>query len=278
MKIIDYSVAPTDRFDGDMTSEHLEDYTRLYKFAKREGIEQFSDLVDEAGISYAVVKARDVETTHGLKIPNEYVAELIKQYPKRLLGMAGVDPLKGHKAVEELDHAVKDLGLRGLNLWSFEYNLYPHDKRMYPLYEKCIELNIPVSMESSMHFSTKAYMDLSKPIYLDYIAVDFPELKIVGATPGWPWVSELVGVAWRHPNVYIATSSTRAIYLMKQGMGYEPLLQLGNSLLQDKIIYASGFPSVPLKRNLDELRQLPLKDEVKEKWLFRNAAKLLNIK
>ena len=95
--------------------------------------------------------------------------------------MAGVDPFKGHKAVEELDHAVKDLGLIGLNLWSFEYNLYPHDKRMYPLYEKCIELNIPVSMESSMHFSTKAYMDLSKPIYLDYIAVDFPELKIVGA-------------------------------------------------------------------------------------------------
>ena len=86
MNVIDYSVAPTDRFNVDTTTEHLEDYTRLYKFAKLGGIEKFIDLLDEAGISHAVVKARDVETTHGLKIPNEYVAELVKQYPKRLLG------------------------------------------------------------------------------------------------------------------------------------------------------------------------------------------------
>jgi predicted TIM-barrel fold metal-dependent hydrolase len=65
--------------------------------------------------------------------------------------------------------------------------------------------------------------------------------------------------------------------MVKQGMGYESLLQLGNSLLQDKIIYASGFPALPLKRNLEELKQLPLKEKVKEKWLFKNAATLLNL-
>jgi predicted TIM-barrel fold metal-dependent hydrolase len=270
MKVIDYSVMPpTEYFKNDISSEHLENYSRVYKGRSGFGdVEELIRLLDEAEVSCAVIKARDIETTHRIKIPNEHIADLVKKYPNRFIGLAGVDPYKGHQAVEELDHAVKNLGLRGLNLWTFEYNLYPNDKRFYPLYEKCVELNIFISMESSMHFSTKAYMDLCKPIYLDYVAVDFPELTIVGSTPGWPWVSELVGVAWRHPNVYIATSVTRPIYMTKPGMGYEPILQLGNNILQDKIIYGSGFPLLPLKRTVEELKQLPLKEEVKEKWLF----------
>jgi uncharacterized protein len=191
--------------------------------------------------------------------------------------MAGVDPLKGHAAVQELEYAVKELGLVGVNMWSFEYDLYPNDRKFYPIYEKCVELNVPVSMESSMHFSTKVKMDLCRPLYFDYVAVDFPELKIVMSTPGFPWVGELVGVAWRHPNVYIATSVVRAKYLGMPGTGYEILLQFGNSILQDKIIYGTGWPNFPFKRNIDELRALPLKEEVKEKWLGKNIAKLLGI-
>jgi uncharacterized protein len=278
MKIIDYSIAPpTEFYKRDYASEHLDYYSQIYKDKKFVGVDEFLGMLDEAGISCAVIKARDCETIHKIKIPNEHVADLVKKYPKKFIGLAGVDPYKGHQAVQELEHAVKNLGLKGLNLWTFEYNMYPHDRRLYPLYEKCMELDVFVSMESSMHFSRMAVMDLCRPIYLDYVAVDFPDLKIVGSTPGWPWVSELIGVAWRHPNVYIATSVTRPIYMAKQGMGYEPLMQLGNNVLQDRIIFGSGFPLLPIKRTVDELKQLPLKEETKEKWLYRNAAKLLGI-
>jgi hypothetical protein len=286
--IIDYAVYPPVRsFMPEPRGEragHMKNYNRIYGETakiKEQYADKFNDFLkemDEAGISKIVVKARDIETTQGLKITNEACAELVKKYPDRMIGMAGVDPLKGHAAVEELEYAVKELGLVGVNMWSFEYDLYPHDRKFYPLYEKCVELNIPVSMESSMHFSTKVKMDLCRPLYFDYVAVDFPELKIVMSTPGFPWVGELVGVAWRHPNVYIATSVVRAKYLGMPGTGYEILLQFGNSILQDKIIYGTGWPNFPFKRNIDELRALPLKEEVKEKWLGKNVAKLLGIK
>lgn len=279
MKAIDYSVMPpTDYFKHDISSEHLENYSRIY--TGRDGfvdVDGLITLLDDAEISHAVIKARDIETTHGIKIPNEHIADLVKKYPDRFIGLAGVDPYKGHKAVEELDHAVRNLGLKGLNLWTFEYNLYPNDKKFYPLYEKCAELKVFVSMESSVHFSTKAYMDLCKPVYLDYVAVDFPELTIVGSTPGWPWVSELMAVAWRHPNFYVATSVVRPKYFANPKSGYESLIQFGNSILQDRIIFGSGWPHLPIKRGVQELQELPLKPEVKEKWLYKNAARLLDL-
>jgi predicted TIM-barrel fold metal-dependent hydrolase len=107
--------------------------------------------------------------------------------------------------------------------------------------------------------------------------VDFPELKIVGSTPGFPWVAELMAVAWRHPNVYISTSTVRPKYLGKPNSGYETMMQLGGSVLADKIMFASGWPMLSMKQGVDEVRYLPLRDEVKEKWLYHNAARLFGI-
>jgi predicted TIM-barrel fold metal-dependent hydrolase len=120
-------------------------------------------------------------------------------------------------------------------------------------------------------------MDLCRPLYLDYVAVDFPDLKLVGCTPGWPWVAELMGVVWRHPNVYVSTTSVRPKYLGMPRSGYETLIQLGNSVLQDKIIFGSMWPAFPIGQCVQEIRNLPLKDRVKEKWLHHNAAKLFGI-
>ena len=286
--IIDYAVyPPVPSFLKNRTWErgiaYRKDYDQVYGKVDKiydkyiENFDLFLKELDEAGVDKIFVKARDVETTLGVKITNEACAELVKKYPDRMIGMAGVDPLKGHAAVEELEYAIKELGLAGVQFWSFEYNLYPHDRRFYPIYEKCVELDIPVSMESSMHFARNLKMDLSRPLYCDYVAVDFPELKMVMSTPGFPWVGELVGAAWRHPNLYIATSVVRAKYLGMPGTGYELLLQFGNSILQDKIIYGTGWPNNPIKRNIEEIKALPLKEEVKEKWLGQNVARLFGI-
>jgi predicted TIM-barrel fold metal-dependent hydrolase len=120
-------------------------------------------------------------------------------------------------------------------------------------------------------------MDYGRPIHLDEIAHDFPDLKIVASHAGWPWVTELVGVAWRNKNVFIETSAMRPKYYGIPGSGYETLLHFGNSVLKDKVIFGSQWPLLPLKRTIEEIQALPLKDEVKKNWLYKNGARVLGL-
>ncbi|MCP4131218.1 MAG: amidohydrolase [bacterium] len=285
-KVIDCAVTPPFK-EFFIQPAYMEDYFRVYGQELKKGMqslldfawtsESFITMLDNEGIDIAVIRSRDIETSFGLKIPNEACSELVKKHPDRFIGLAGIDPFKGEKAVEDLEYAVTELGLKGVDFWTYEYNLPAHDKAYYPIYEKCLELDAVVFIESSMHFRRDVPMDICRPIYLDYIAVDFPDLKIVGSTPGWPWVSELMGVAWRHPNVFVSTSTVRPKYFGNPRSGYETLIQLGNSVLQDKIMYASGWPMLPMKQGAEEISGLPLREEVKEKWLYSNAANLFNV-
>jgi len=232
---------------------------------------------DEVDARYVLIHGKDVETTFGVKIRNEDVAAFCKKYGARYIGFAGVDPHKGFKAIQELDHAVKNLGLRGLNLQCFEHCIPINDKKMYPLYAKCIELDIPVALHASINFSTKTLMEHGRPLALDEVMVHFPELKVVAIPPGWPWVQELIGVAWRHKNVSIGLSPVRPKYLEVPESGYGPLVQYGNTVLQDRMIFGSSYPLQPIVRTVQETKALALKPEVQKKWLYDNAARLLGL-
>ncbi len=285
-KVIDCAVTPPFK-EFFIEPSYMKDYFRIYGPDLEQGLsalvkaewtpESFVKLLDDEGIDIAVIRSRDIETTFGMKIPDEACAAIVRRFPDRFIGLAGADPLKGKGALENLEHAVKDLGLKGIDLWTYEYNLPASDRKYYPLYEKCLELNAVVFIESSMHFRRDVRMDICRPNHLDYVAVDFPDLKIVGSTPGFPWVAELVAVAWRHPNVYISTSTVRPKYLGKSNSGYETLLQLGGSVLADKIMFASGWPMLSMKQGVGEVCHLPLREEVKDKWLYHNAARLFGL-
>lgn len=283
-KVIDCGITPPFK-EFSIEPAYLNDYRRIYKtsverMVRMQTIEwtpqSFIKCLDDEGVDMAVITARDIETTYGMKIPDEACADLVKKFPDRLIGFAGVDPLKGKQAVKGVEHAIKDLGLRGVTIWAYEYNLPASDHTYYPIYEKCLELGAIVAIESSMHFRKDVRMEVCHPCHLDYIAVDFPELKIIGVTPGFPWVSELVAIAWRHPNIYIKTGMTRPKYLA--GPDYATLLQFTNNILQDRVLFGSGWPAMPIKRGIEEICNLPLKDEVKRKVLYHNAATLFNIK
>lgn len=232
---------------------------------------------DEVGVRYAVIHAKDVETTFGIKISNEDVAAFCREHGPRFIGFAEVDPHKGFKAIQELEHAVKNLGLRGLNLQCFEHCIPINDKKFYPLYAKCVELDIPVGIHASINFSTKTLMEYGRPLALDEVMVHFPELKVVAIPPGWPWVQELIGVAWRHRNVSIGLTPVRPKYLATPDSGYGPLVQYGNSLLQDRMIFGTSYPLQPIVRTVRETEALGLKPEVLHKWFYANAARLLGL-
>ena len=227
-----------------------------------------SDLLDEAGLEWGAIDAGSHEKT----------AEVVSQFPDRFIGTAIVDPHEGMKAVRELECAVKELGLKCFYASPYRYGIRANDKKFYPLYAKAVELGIPVFIYTTMTYRTDFPMDIGRPLYLDEVAMDFPEMKIVAGLGGWPWVPEMVGVARRHQNVYISTAGHRPKYLATPGSGWEMLMQFGNTLLQDKIVFASSWWTfgLPIKEVIQEMRALPLKEEVMEKWLYRNALRLFS--
>lgn len=240
-------------------------------------LSEYLAMYESLGARHVIVKARDLETTFGFRIANEDVAEFCRAHAPRFMGFAGVDPHKGMTALRELEFAVKELGLCGLNLQCFEHRLRINDPKMYPLYGKCIELGIPVNLHCSINFSTETLMEYGRPLFLDEVMVHFPELRVCASPPGWPWVHELLGVAWRHRNVWIGLVAVRPKYLAVAHSGYEPLLQYGNTVLQDRIIFGSAYPMMPVDRCLGEIEALPLKDSVRRKWVYDNAARFLGL-
>jgi len=268
------------------TAEHLSNYRRVYQGSEAsaqrkpvtaDSLKAYLAMYERLGARHVVVKAKDLETTFGYRITNEDVAAFCKAHGPRYIGFAGVDPHKGMTAIRELEHAVKELGLRGLNIQGFENKIAINDPKMFPLYAKCIELDIPINLHTSVNFSTATAMDWGRPKLLDEVMVHFPELRVCASPPGFPWVHELIAVAWRHKNVSIGLVAVRPKYLAVENSGYGGLLQYGRSVLQDRIIFGSSYPTVTVESCLEDIDALPLKDGVKRKWLHDNAARFLGL-
>jgi predicted TIM-barrel fold metal-dependent hydrolase len=242
-------------------------------------VEEFVKQLDKMGVEKAIIFNLDEETPSGIPgLPNDYYAEIVNQFPDKFIGFAGIDPLKGINAVKEIRRSY-DLGLRGAAVRPFMFKIPPNHAKFYPLYSACVELDIPIWFHLSINYSTYS-MEVERPIYLDLVAQDFPELKIIAGHGGWPWVNELVAVAWRNPNIYIDIASYLPKYIGMNGTGWEPLIHYGNSVLQDRILFGSTwlFMGASIKQLADGVRMLPLKEKVKDKWLYHNAARLLGIR
>ena len=284
MKLIDFNSRPPIKA-FDTGASHLKNYRRVYKRTEgevgrghgKDAVATYLATYQRLGVERVLIKAKDVETTFGVKSPNEDVAGFCREHGERYVGFAGVDPNKGMAAIRELEFAVRELGMRGLNIQCFEHKMPINDKRLYPLYAKCIELGIPVNIHTSINFSAECLMEHGRPILLDEVMVHFPELVVIASPPGFPWVHELLGVAWRHANVHIGVSAIRPKLLAIPNSGYEALLQYGTTILQDRMIFGTAFPMQPIETAIEEMMALPMKEAVREKWIYGNAARLLGL-
>ena len=225
-------------------------------------IADFVALMDRAGVQVGVLRAS-----------NAVIADILASYPARFIGLASISPHDGMRGVRELVRLVKEHGFGALRVSSL-YNMLPaSDRRYYPLYAKCVELDIPVRIYASMNYANDRPYDLGHPRHLDQIAVDFPELRLIAGLGGWPWVNEMVALLRRHPNLYCDTASHRPKYFGVRGSGWEQFLQFGNTLLQDKIMVGLSWEAfgLPMEDLIEEYAALPLKASVLDKWLFGNA-------
>jgi predicted TIM-barrel fold metal-dependent hydrolase len=237
----------------------------------------FIGQLDAMNVERAVIFNLDEASASGIPgLPNDYFADLVCAWPERFTGFAGIDPTDPMAAVREIRRC-HDLGLRGVALRPFMFNLPPTHAKMYPIYAACVDLDIPIWFHLSINYSTHT-MEVERPIHLDVVAQDFPELKMIAGHGGWPWVAEMTAVAWRNPNIYIDIASYLPKYLAMPGSGWEPLMNLGNSVLQDQVLFGSTwlFMGQSIRELADGVAALPLKASVKRKWLYENAAGLMD--
>jgi predicted TIM-barrel fold metal-dependent hydrolase len=235
-------------------------------------LDDFATMLAKAGVEKAVVGTAQQPS-------NDYTVSVVRAHPERFIGFARISPWDGMRGVRELERLVREEGLRGLAMAAFRERIPSNDRHYYPLYAKCVELGIPVRLYSSMSYATDRPYDLGHPRYLDDVAQDFPELTIIAGLGGWPWTNEMVALARRHPNLYVDTAAHRPRHFATPGSGWEMLIQFGNTLIQDKVMVGVSWMTLgqPYETLIGEVMDLPLKDSVKEKWLYGNAARVLGV-
>ncbi len=228
----------------------------------------------------AVIFSVNQETAWGSPgSSNDYVAALAEKYPEQFIGFATVDPRQGVKAVRELDRAVTRLGLRGLKLAPNCQFFYPSDFEFHPLYEKCVELQIPVIFHSGTTGvgagspgGMGVKLDYCRPIpYLDDVAANFPDLTIIMAHPAWPWQEEQLAMLRHKANVYMDLSGWSPKYFSPA------LIHDMNTILQDKTMFGTDYPLLTPERWLSDFSRLDVRDDVKPKIMMENARRLLRL-
>ncbi len=225
--------------------------------------------MDEAGIRIGLISAW--WGPQGPLIKNDEVAGFVQAYPDRLIGIASVDLYRPMEAVRELRRCVRDLGFRGLRIVPWLWDLPPDDRRYYPLYAECVELGIPFCLQVG-HTGPLCPSEPGRPIpYLDHVALEFPELKIVAGHIGYPWTSEMISLATKYPNVHIDTSAYKSSRYPRELVDY--LRGHGRK----KVLFGSNYPMLMPKKCLRDLTGLELADETKRMFLYENAERVFSL-
>lgn len=202
---------------------------------------------------------------------NDEVAEIVRAFPDRFVGVATVDLERPVDAVRELERAVCKLGFKALRIVPWLWKLPPNDRLYYPLYVKCIELGIPFCTQVG-HTGPLMPSEMGRPVpYLDEVALTFPELRIVAGHIGYPWTDEMIGLAWKHENVYIDTSAWLPRYYPFQ------LQQYMQTYGKTKVMFGSNFPQLLADKCTEDARQLGLPEDVEALFLRDNAVRVFNL-
>ena len=277
MKIIDFRFRPNtpETISGIQNSKMFKGLCESIDFSKMkpQTLDEVVADLNRFGVETAVITGRDCETTYGAKSNNDSVIEFVSKHPEKFIGFVGLDPHKGMKAIQELKTSVNDLGMRGAAVDPYLAQIYANDAKYYPIYSKCCELDIPIVFTTGpATLVPNAIIDHVAPRYIDVVARDFPELKIVISHGGYPWVNEAIIVAERNRNVYIDLSEYEFSPMS------EAYIQAANTMIPDKILYASAHPFVDFKQALQTYESLDFKPEVRSNIMYGNAARLLGLK
>ena len=218
-------------------------------------------VMDEAGIEKGILKVPADN-------PEQWV-KVIDKYPDRYIGGASVDPRQGIEAVRQLERLVKEHGFKCAKISAMGSKPY-NDKIYFPIYAKCIELDIPITANVGIP-GPRVPGESQNPIYFDEVCWFFPELKVVMTHGGEPWSFTCVKLMLKWPNLYMMSSAFAPKHYPQEIVYY------ANTRGADKVMFASDHPLVSIERCKEELPGLPLRDHVWPKFLRENAMKVFKL-
>jgi hypothetical protein len=225
--------------------------------------------MDAAGVGRALISAW--HGPQGALISNDEVASWMKQAPDRLFGICSPDISQPMHAVREVRRCVKQLGFKGVRVLPWLWNLPPNDRRYYPVYAECCELGVPFCTQVG-HTGPLMPSEPGRPIpYLDEVALDFPDLVIVGGHIGWPWFNEMISLMTKYPNIHVDTSA----YTIKR---YPPeVIAYLKAHGTKKVLFGSNWPMIAPADCLRDLDNLGLNAETQAAFLHDNAARVFKL-
>ncbi|HEY8554543.1 MAG TPA: amidohydrolase family protein [Burkholderiales bacterium] len=252
---------------------------KYFKESARPTIPEVAQYYRERNMA-AVIFPVDTESEAGIwRIANEEVAELAAENADVLIPFASIDPAKGKMGVREARRLIEEYGVRGFKFHPSAQGFYPNDRKAYPLYEVIAAAKLPAlfhtgqtGIGAGLPGGGGVRLKYSNPIYIDDVAVDFPDMPIVLAHPSFPWQDEALSIATHKAQVYIDLSGWSPKYFPAN------LIQYANTLLKHKVMFGTDYPLLTPDRWLADFEKLPIKPEVKPLILKENAIRLLGLR
>lgn len=259
---------PTLRHSQDPIFDSLRRWTKTEKPTRELPLSATLAVMDEAGVSRSLISAW--VAPRNVMISNDEVSGFVAQAPDRLIGVGSVDISKPMTAVREIRRCVEELGFKAIRVLPWLWELPPTDRRFYPVYTACCEAGVPFCTQIG-HTGPLMPSEVGRPIYLDQVALDFPELVIVGGHIGYPWTEEAIAVATKHENVYIDTSA----YTAKR---FPPaLVDYMRSHGRKKVLFGTNYPMITPAQALADLSALGLNEPIKALFLGKNARRIFKL-
>ncbi|MEZ5498702.1 MAG: amidohydrolase family protein [Steroidobacteraceae bacterium] len=233
--------------------------------------------MDRAGIERSLliaVRAGDLNVSGSFELPYDRVHKVCRKYPDRFSGLAGVDPFRGIAGLRELSHAVQNLGFVGAHLYPHWFGMPPDHARYYPYYARCAELDVPMMMQvghNLIYSSKRRLPTVARPILLDSVAIDFPELRLIGIHIGVPWTAEMISMCWKHPNVYTAGDAYAPRHWPAEFVHY------ANSYGVEKVMFGTDWPVIDPERAIREIGELEMKGSARSMLLRENALRVFKL-
>ncbi len=187
----------------------------------------------------------------GVLVPNEYVAEYVRRHPEKLIGFCSIDPSDAD-ALEQLDHSIDDLGLRGLKVAPIYQNIHPSDARFVALMERAEARGVPVLIHQGTTFCENVSLELANPVLLQPLALRFPQLRMVIAHMGHPWIAETLVLIRKHRHLY---SDISALYY-RPWQFYNALVTAMEYGVLDRLLFGTDYPFTAPAATLDALRRV----------------------
>ena len=230
--------------------------------------------MDRAGIERSLliaVRCGDLRVRGSHEVAYETVAEICAKYPDRFSGLAGIDTTRGMQQLRDLEVAVKKYGFVGAHWYPHWFAIPPDAPQIYPVYAKCCELDIPIMMQvgqNLVYSRDRRLPTVAKPILLDQVAIDFPELPVIGIHIGVPWTDEMIAMCWKHENIYTAGDAYAPKHWPKQYVHY------ANSYGKHKVLFGTDWPVIDPERAVKEVAELNFRPDAHKLLMRDNALRI----